>query len=125
MLNNKKNFETLANVVVVAGVKDEEYIESLAQRQDLKTLREYGKISARIKDATAPSKELKENYVKSLFGFLAWDLCFNGHFDGTIEGWSMIACGLIPVEFKEYDFLAEDLARFAKSYVNYYANMVK
>ena len=125
MLDSMKNAEILKNAVVVKGSKDTNYIESLSQGQTLNSLREYGKLVEEISSMENPTKEFKKTYFNSLIGFLSWDLAFNGKFDGTIEKWSMAACGIIPKEFEDYKFLADEIAIFSKSYVNYYAAMVK
>ena len=124
MLNSINNREIVAASIIATGEISCKYIEDLAQSQTLNTLKEYGSIQERIVELSNPSKELKEKHAKACMGFLAWDLAFNGKFDGNLQTWALAACGLLPKQFEGYEFMAEEIAVFSKNYVNYYASKV-
>jgi len=124
MLNAINNREFIASGIVIEGKADTNRIEEMAQSQNLSTLKEFMEMQARMVEYTSPTQEFKAKYARACMSFLAWDLAFNAKFDGNVQGWALAACGILPKKFKDFEFMADEIAIFSKAYVNYYASHV-
>lgn len=59
----------------------------------------------------------KKLFIETLRGFLSHDLCYYGKFDGKVENWAMLACGIIPNEFKNFNEFKDVISEFSREYV--------
>ena len=119
------NIEILKNMFSVVDFNQKKLIEELAQSFSIEENREWKRLSMRFADDPNQNRENREQYWNLLKKALAFDLAYNGQFDGELSGWSLMACGVIPRAYEGFRFLADDISSFAKAYVNYYSSMAK
>lgn len=118
-----ENKKIIDNTVTVTGSETVKVIEELAGSFSIADNRKFKSLQLKVLEPSV-TRDIKEEYITLLCKGLAWDLVYNDAFDGNLTGWGLIACGVIPAEFKDYRFAAEELAVFARSYVNYYMSQV-
>lgn len=117
-----KNVDLVKDSIVI-DLKAKEIIESLASDFNLEAMKRFQYESGRLaeNDPGSFTHEFRASYIKSLKGFLAWDLAFNARFDGNIQNWALIATGLLPKQYNTFKEFGVEIAEFAKHYINYYA----